>query len=171
MTWFLRSVPIAFLVIATVGCSDQAALQKRAATTRAQRLVGVWDVRFEGEANLASRGDDGAREARGQIAFLANRWLDGSDSGIDMPTDYGTYDVDFTPFGIEPRARGETPTAVAGWIGPDSVQIVLTSTVPGMSLELRGRSAGDSVAGTWSYTLSRVSDGGGRFLMARQRQR
>ena len=171
MTSFLRSVPIVFLVIATVGCGDQAALQERAATTRAQRLVGVWDVRIEGEANLASRADDGTREARGQIALLANRWLDGSDSGIDTPTDYGTYDVDFTPFGIEPRARGETPTAVAGWIGQDSVQIVLTSTVTGMTLELRGRAVEDSVAGTWSYRLTRVSDGGGRFSMTRQKQR
>jgi hypothetical protein len=171
MTCFLRWVPIVLGAAVTVGCGDHAALEERAATTRAQRLVGVWDVRFEGEANLASRGVNGAREARGQIALLANRWLDVSYSRIDTPTDYGTYDVDFTPFGIEPRARGETPTAVAGWIGPDSVQIVLTSTVPGMSLELRGQAAGDSVAGTWSYTLSRVSDGGGRFSMARQKQR
>lgn len=171
MTLFPRSIPIVFLVIATVGCGDHAALEERAATTHARRLVGVWDVRFEGEANLASRADGGTRDAHGQIAFLANRWLDGSDSGIDTPTDYGTYDVDFTPFGIEPRARGVTPTAVAGWIGLDSVRIALTSTVPGMSLELRGQAAGDSVAGTWSYTLSRVSDGGGRFSMARQRQR
>ena len=171
MTGFLRWVPIVLAAAVTVGCGDHAALAERAATTRAQRLVGVWDVRFEGEANLASRGEDGARETRGQIAFLANRWLDGSDSGIDTPTDYGTYDVDFTPFGIEPRARGETPTAVAGWIGQDSVQIVLTSTVTGMTLELRGRAVEDSVAGTWSYRLTRVSDGGGRFSMTRQKQR
>ena len=164
-----RRLSIVFLAVAAAGCADRAALEERAATTHARRLVGVWDVRFEGEANLASRGE--VREARGQIALLANRWLDGSYQRIGTPTDYGTYDVDFTPFGIEPRARGETPTVVAGWIGPDSVQIALTSTVSGMSLELRGRMRSDSVAGVWSYALTRVSDGGGRFSMTRQRQR
>ena len=109
-----------------------------------------------------------AHEARGQIAFLANRWLDVSYPEIDAPTEYGTYDVDFTPLGAEPRARGETPTAVAGWIAPDSVQILLTSTVSGMLFELRGRVVGDSVDGTWSYTMTRVSSGGGRFVMTRQ---
>jgi len=169
MTCSLRWVPMILAAVVSVDCGDHAALAERAATTRAQRLVGVWDVRFEGEANLASRG--AVREARGQIALLANRWLDGSYPRIGTPTDYGTYDVDFTPFGIEPRARGETPTVVAGWIGPDSVQIALTSTVSGMSLELRGRMRNDSVAGVWSYALTRVSDGGGRFSMTRQRQR
>jgi hypothetical protein len=109
-----------------------------------------------------------AHEARGQIVFLANRWLDVSYPEIDAPTEYGTYDVDFTPLGAEPRARGQTPTAVAGWIAPDSVQILLTSTVSGMLFELRGRVVGDSVDGTWSYTMTRVSSGGGRFVMTRQ---
>jgi hypothetical protein len=168
---FRRRLSIVLLAVAIVGCGDHAALEKRAATVRAQRLVGLWDVRFDGEANPASGGEAGAREAHGQIALLANRWLDGSYPRIGTPTDYGTYDVDFTPLGIEPRARGETPTAVAGWIDPDSVQIVLTSTVPGMSLELRGRVMSDSVAGAWRYALTRVSDGGGRFSMTRQKQR
>ena len=149
-------------------CGDRAALEKRAATPHARQLVGLWDVRFVGAPNLALRAEGTSRTAHGQIAFLANRWLDVSYPGIDTPTDFGTYDVDFTPFGIEPRARGETPTAVAGWIGPDSVQILLTATVSGMSVELRGRAIGDSVAGTWSYTLTRVAAGSGRFAMARQ---
>jgi hypothetical protein len=161
-------VAIALLTIVAVGCADHAALEERAASTRAQRLVGVWEARFESDANSLSSGHGDAREARGQIALLANRWLDVSYPRIDTPTDYGTYDVDFTPLGIEPRARGETPTAVAGWIAPDSVQIMLTSTVSGMLFELRGRVVGDSVKGTWSYTMTRVAGGGGRFAMSRQ---
>ena len=168
MTRFACRAAVALLAIAAVGCGDHAALEERAASTHAQRLVGVWEVRFEAAADGASRGASAGLAVRGQIAFLANRWLDVSDPRIDTPTDYGTYDVDFTPLGIEPRARGETPTAIAGWIGPDSVQIVLTSTVPGMSIELRGRALGDSVAGTWSYALTRVAGGGGRFAMTRQ---
>ena len=161
-------VLLVLLAAATVGCGDRATLEKRAASAHAQRLIGVWDVRFETVSSVASPADSAAPAARGQIAFLANRWLDVTDPRIDTPTDYGTYDVDFTPLGIEPRAPGQTPTAIAGWIGKDSVQIVLTSTVAGMSFELRGRAVGDSVAGTWSYTLTRVAGGGGRFTMARQ---
>ena len=168
MIRFARQLAIVLLGIVAASCDDRATLEKRAATPRARQLVGVWDVRFEGEPSLALRGKDASRETRGQIAFLANRWLDVSYPGIDMPTDVGTYDVDFAPFGIEPRARGETPTAVAGWTAPDSVQIVLTSTVSGMSFELRGRIVGDSVKGTWSYTMTRVASGGGRFAMSRQ---
>ena len=171
MIRFAGRVAIVLLAVAGASCSDRAALERRAAMPRARRLVGVWNVRFEGEPKLALRGEGASREARGQIAFLANRWLDVSYPGIDTPTDIGTYDVDFTPFGIEPRARGETPTAVAGWLGPDSVQIMLTSTVSGMSLELHGRAVGDSVAGTWSYALTRVAAGSGRFVMARQEKR
>lgn len=171
MIRFPWQVALALLAVAGASCGDRAALEKRAATPHARQLVGVWDVRFEAEPSLAPHGEGAARETRGQIAFLANRWLDVSYPGIDTPTDFGTYDVDFAPFGIEPRARGETPTAVAGWIGPDSVQIMLTSTVSGMSFELRGRAVGDSIAGTWSYTLTRVAAGSGRFAMARQAQR
>jgi hypothetical protein len=168
MIRFPPQVAIVLLAVVATSCNDRGALEKRAATPHARQLVGVWDVRFEGEPSLALRGAGALGEARGQIAFLANRWLDVSYPGIDMPTDLGTYDVDFAPFGIEPRARGETPTAVAGWIGPDSVQIMLTSTVSGMSFELRGRVVGDSVAGTWSYTLTRVAAGSGRFAMTRR---
>jgi hypothetical protein len=168
MTGPLPQVLLVLLAAATVSCGDRAALEKRAASAHARRLVGVWEVRFEAASSVASRADNSPSEARGQIAFLANRWLDVSDPRIDTPTDYGTYDVDFTPLGIEPRARGETPTAIAGWIGSDSVQIVLTSTAPGISFELRGRAVGDSVAGTWSYTMTRVAAGSGRFAMARQ---
>jgi hypothetical protein len=168
MTRLLTRLATTLLAAATVSCGDRAALEQRAASPRAQRLIGVWEARFEGDPTGLTRGHGVSHEARGQIAFLANRWLDVSYPQIDAPTDYGTYDVDFTPLGVEPRARGETPTAVAGWIAPDSVQIVLTSTISGMSFELRGRVVGDSVKGTWSYTLTRVASGGGRFAMARQ---
>ena len=171
MLRFPWKVAFVLLAVAATTCGDRAALEKRAATPRARQLVGVWDVHFEGERSVAVRSEGAPREASGEIAFLANRWLDVSYPGIDTPTDFGTYDVDFTPFGIEPRARGETPTAVAGWIGPDSVQIVLTSTVSGMSVELHGRAVGDSVTGTWSYTLTRVAAGSGRFAMVRQKKR
>jgi hypothetical protein len=166
MTTLPTRLAIALLAVPAVSCGDRAALEQRAASPHAQRLIGVWEARFEADP-AALRGPGVAHEARGQIAFLANRWLDVSYPQIDAPTDYGTYDVDFTPLGVEPRARGETPTAVAGWIAPDSVQIVLTSTVSGMSFELRGRLVGDSVDGTWSYTMTRVSSGGGRFVMTR----
>lgn len=171
MTALSSGLAVVLQVIVAVSCSDRAALQRRAASTHAQQLVGVWEARFEADPNALTHDPGAAHEARGQIAFLANRWLDAPYPRIDMPTDYGTYDVDFTPLGIETRARGETPTAIAGWIAPDSVQIVLTSTVSGLWFEIRGRVVGDSVNGTWSYTMTRVSNGGGRFSMTRQQRR
>lgn len=165
----MRLAPIiltALITVAPLACSDRVALQDRADSLRARWLAGMWDASFALDVSLAQR-DFPTPPVRGRIALLPNRWLDGSYPGIDALSDYGTYDVDFTSFGIEPRARGETPTVVAGWTGRDSVQFVLTSGVPSLSIVLRGRVVGDSITGRWTYTVARASGGGGQFVLVR----
>jgi hypothetical protein len=166
MSRALHAVIVIALAATVAACNDHAEQHGSADTVRGQWLAGIWDARFVLDVSLDEH-DSAIGPVRGRMALLPNRWLDGTYPGIDSPTDYGTYDVDFTAFGIEPRARGETPTVIAGWTGKDSVQIVLTSVVPSLSLVLHGRAAGDSIAGRWDYTVSRASGGGGRFVMRR----
>lgn len=85
-------------------------------------------VRFGGPGGLLCAGSV-ARVVRGRIALVANRWLADSYPQLGTPTGDGTYAIDFTPFGFEPRNAGEMPTAVAGWLATDkdSIEIILAS--------------------------------------------
>jgi hypothetical protein len=138
-------------------------------STRAQWLAGMWDVHFHLDAGYDLRRGGAPRDVRGRVALVPNHSLDESYPDIGRPTNYGTYDVDFTPLGIEPRSRDQTPTVVAGWRSRDSVQIVLTTGSPSLSVALSGRAVGDSVVGTWRYTLSRAAGGEGTFILRRSR--
>jgi hypothetical protein len=159
--------------LAIVACADRSATPGDVALQPAQRLVGAWDVRFELERPLmlAVASNATVRSVRGQFAFVENRWLSASYPWMQRPTDYGTYDVDFTPFGFESRTNGETPTAVARWLHGDSVQILLGLDESPVAVTMRGRLTSDSILGTWDVAISRVAGGGGRFLMSRHRDR
>jgi hypothetical protein len=109
-----------------------------------------------------------ATEVHGQIALLANRWVGGVYPQMLSPTCYGVYDLDFSPFGFDPRNRGHVPLALAGTGARDSVTVVLEPGPNQQSVVLRGVLAGDSVAGHW--ILEEFRGGAtGRFVMRRQR--
>ena len=161
----LRRLASACLLGIAAGCGRRSGVVAGDAA-RAEWLAGLWDSRFELNVSLAERADT-APAVEGRIAMLPNRWLDASYESLGVPTDYGVYDVDFSPLGIEPRAHGETPTVVASWLGTDSVRVALTAGTPSLTITLSGRASGDSVAGTWSYAVARAAGGGGRFVMRR----
>ena len=172
MTTIARRISLCLVTAALLGCADRSALDQRAAAPSAQRLVGTWDVRFDLERPpvLTERTGTAVRVVRGRLAFLENRWLNASYPEIETPTDYGTFDIDFTPFGFEPRNAGQPPTAVAGWLGKDSVEIILAPDQDRTVVTMRGRFAGDSLVGTWDVSIGRGDGGGGRFLMSRHRE-
>jgi len=159
------------LAAALAACGDRSALERRATAPPARRLAGTWDVRFDLERPpvLTERTTAVAQVVRGRIALLANRWLTASYPRLGTPTDYGTYDIDFTPFGFEPRTPGQTPTAVAGWLATDSdsVEIILAPDQDRAVIAMRGKFANDSIAGAWDVSIARATGGGGRFLMSR----
>jgi hypothetical protein len=172
MTTLARRISLCLAAATMLACADRSAMEKRAAAQAAQRLVGTWDVRFDLERPLllTARTGTAVRVVRGRLAFLENEWLNASYPQIETPTDYGTYDIDFTPFGFEPRNAGQPPTAVAGWLGKDSVEIILAPEQSRTAVAMRGKFAGDSIAGTWEVSISRADGGGGRFLMSRHRE-
>ena len=151
----MRRPWITLALAALVACGERGDVAQ-AAETLGPRLAGTWDIRLDLDQRPVLRGQ-GPGEVRGSIAFLANKRRDG-------PADYGTYDIDFRPFGFDPRGEGETPVAIARWLPGDSVSITL-GPEGAASVAMRGRLAGDSVVGTWDVSLARVSGGGGRFVM------
>lgn len=160
-------------VAVMLACGDRSGVEQRSRVALAERLTGTWDVRFEVERPpvLTERDVRSRRVVEGQLAFLTNRSLDVSYPNVATPTNYGTFDVDFSPFGFEPGNRHRTPTAVAGWLSADSIEILLAPDENQAVVTMRGRTAGDTVAGVWDVSISRVGGGGGRFVMRRHRER
>src|SRR5690348_9838868 len=118
---------VCLAAIAALACRERSTPERRPAPERvAQRLVGMWDIVYtlDHPTLLSGRRSVTDRVVRGRIAFLANRWLDATYTDIGTPTNYGTYDVDFTPFGFH-HSDGQPPTAVAAAFGADSVEVLL----------------------------------------------
>jgi hypothetical protein len=156
---------------AAFACRDRSAVERPAAGPPvAQSLVGVWDVAYtldQPTLLLSARRGPLARAVRGRIAFLVNRWADAPYPGLAMPTNYGTYEITFTPFGFEARSEGQPPTAVAGALGGDSIEVLLGPSRDRVTFVMRGRVANDSITGTWTASIARIDGAGGHFLMIR----
>lgn len=86
---------------------------------------------------------------------------------MESPSASGTFDVDFTPFGFDPRRDDATPIAVAGWLSPDSLEIILGDAQSDVTVRMHGSVTGDSITGGWRVLVSRTGGGGGSFVMVR----
>ncbi len=166
-----RSAGLLFATTAVMACIDRSALDQQARAATAQRLIGTWDARFHLDHPVAFGPGFGwvKRDVNGQLAFLANRWLTHSFPLVNVPSDYGVFDVDFSPLGFDARSNNNTPAAVAGWQNEDSVQIVLGDPESGIAVTMGGRTRGDSIVGAWRVWISRAAGGGGHFVMVRHR--
>jgi len=160
-------------ITAVLACEGRSGERQRAQAALADRLIGTWTVRFELDRPplLRDRETASGRVVQGELAFLANRSVNASYPPLTKATNYGTFDVDFAPFGFEPGDRNRPPTLVAGWLSEDSVEMILAPDESRTVVTMRGRQVGDTISGTWSVSIARVGGGGGRFLMSRRRER
>jgi len=152
-------------------CDDGYGASATADSPAARRLDGAWTIELRadrlGFAPVTARAR-GARMARGEIALVANHWLGGSE-GLSRPTHYGTYDIDFTALGFDPRHGGELPRVAARARGGDSVDLVLEPDDPHESVQLHGAWRGDSILGKWSLEPVRAGgDAAGSYVMSRR---
>ncbi len=134
----------------------------------ANRLSGVWNMQLELVRSplIAFDASHAPREIRGKLELLVNSSLDRSFEGVGIPTNYGSYDLDLTRFGFDPRTAGVPPTAVAGLVSKDSVGIILSPGSDTGRMILVGRLEGETVSGRWRVTLERAT-GDGRFILRR----
>jgi hypothetical protein len=133
---------------------------RSAVTGRPERLEGRWSVDLRLERPLQLHRDTAAAgTVHAELVLIRNPAPQGG------PTHFGAYAADFAPFGFASRA-GRVPAVAARLLGGDSVEIALD---PGGSrrVMLRGKLAGDSVAGHWRYDAGRRRAAAGRFVMRR----
>jgi hypothetical protein len=109
------------------------------------------------------------QEVHGQLALLANRSVNAAYPMIESPSAYGAFDVDFTPFGFDAVSNDETPRAVAGWVSPDSLEIILGDPASDVTVRMHGGVRGDSITGGWRVLVARTGGGGGSFVMVRHK--
>jgi hypothetical protein len=166
-----RSARLLFAATVVMACMDRSELEQQAQAATTQRLIGTWDARFHLDHPLASGPGFGwvKQDVDGQLAFLANRWLTRTYPLVNVPSDYGVFDVDFSPLGFDARSSNHTPAAIAGWQSQDSVQIILGDPESGIAVTMAGRSRGDSIVGAWRVWISRAAGGGGHFVMVRHK--
>lgn len=166
----IRTVCLA-AVTTVAGCKSSVVQMNRADSAVADALAGTWDMQFQLTRSPILTLDTAAapREIRGRLSLLVNRSLDRSFHRIGIPSNYGSYDVDLTPFGFDTRVSGTTPTAVAGKVSDDSVEVILSPESEIGELVLTGGRKGDRVVGTWHVTLPR-SGGEGTFVLERVRR-
>jgi hypothetical protein len=149
-------------------CSeDRTVLEQRAKSPEAKRLIGTWEAHFLLDRPLLIGSDPKQREIRGEVAFVANRSLVRAYPTMEFPSDAGSFDVDFTPFGFDARNDDQTPIALAAWRGADSLDIFLGEPHSDVSVRMHGRFVGDSIVGDWRVLISRTGGGGGRFVLVR----
>jgi hypothetical protein len=155
------------------GCADGSSGQQHGESALAKELAGTWNITFhlERPPSLVMDTVSVKHDVSGSLAFLANRSLENHYPGVDTLTNYGTYDIDFTAFGFDPRDGGRIPTVVVGSIAEDSIEMVLSPDQEGISVRMRGGISGDSVSGKWDVSFPRAGAGGGSFFMKPRRTR
>ena len=130
------------------------------------RMAGSWTARLTLD-RLPVLGVNTASNKEtlfGKFAFVASTDRVGQSAAVA----YGVYDMDFTDLGL-PRRRG-VPAATLLALTQDSVEMRLDPTNDATVIMLRGLVQGDSLFGTWTVSVPRVTEGGGRFVMVRRHE-
>ncbi len=132
-------------------------------------IDGAWVVTFTLDHSGSQTRPPVNSRLVGTIVLVRNRWPERRHRmGIATVPYYGVYDVDFNPFGFDPRTPGELPVAAVDSTPQDSIGIELQ---PGGadhgSVYLSGRALGDSIIGNWTQQLM-CCGSSGTFAMRRR---
>jgi hypothetical protein len=162
------------VLIAVLGCTEGASNDRATVPNTAAHLTGSWDATFYLDREFRT-GTSTLRRVDGTLVLMQIQSRAPSFPDMTAPLQYGLYDIDFSPYGFDPRDDSSVPTAVARAIpagdrGTDSVFIILEPQRKGMTVLMRGEMSGDRGAGLW--TVESPSRAGiaksGRFSMTRQ---
>lgn len=162
------SIALVAALQVVAGCGDQRALERSASSATARQLAGAWDILFHLDLSpvLTLDAARAPREIAGRIVLLVNRSVAHSYGRMGVPTNYGSYDIDLSRYGFDPRISSVTPTVVAGSMGADSVELLLSPHGESEGMVMRGRISADTVRGVWNVS-QRASGGEGTFVMTR----
>ena len=132
----------------------------------AQRLAGSWNVRLDAASGSRVAGVSPIVVA-GSMTLALNRAVDRQVPGLGLPTNYGTYEIDFRPLGFVPSG-GRVPALFAGVTPGDTLEIDFESDRFAFTMRMRGALRPDTVRGTWFAMESRNSLAAGTFVMTRR---
>lgn len=137
-----------------------------------ETMAGSWDMQFSLDQSpmLTLDATTAPKKIYGKLSLLRNSSLNRSFGRIKVPTNYGSYDVDLTPYGFDPRTPAATPTAVAGRLSRDSVEIILSPESHDERLVMAGYIGAGAITGVWRVSLSSTG-GGGTFVMQRAKSK
>jgi hypothetical protein len=161
---------ICTVVFVCLGCSgtDDSSRERALDTPTARRLVGSWDATFTLDRPLIVTADSTRpRSVTGALAFVEARRVPPEVPQLSGATHDVAFDVDFLPFGLDLRARGASPVAVARTSERDSVSILFGADESLHAVRVQGAFVGDSVTGVWTADSPRSAGAGGRFSMHR----
>ena len=161
---------IGLLVCVVSGCANGPIVFAPAEARVASSLAGVWTIRLSLlTAPFGARVVEEKPDIDGQIALLRNSSIAKRYAHLTTVTNYGSYDIDFSPFGFDSPETGKPTSVLAGPFDSDSITILLSPNQSDMEIRMTGKLFGDSVEGTWSVAFSRAGVGGGRFTMHKVR--
>lgn len=163
-------------LVASAACGGGGGVSRSARVADARPLAGVWDGAFTLDApplGFDTAALRGARQGRvrGTFAFLPNHVLTAAvATGTELavaPSLYGTYDVDFTPFGFDVRRPDRVPDLVGVAAAGDSVLLLLSPSDDRAQVLLAGTFRRDSLVGTWRLQSAGrgSSSAGGHFVL------
>jgi hypothetical protein len=136
----------------------------------AEELEGLWDVRYSiSQPPVLTTNARQAPKIAGRIALISNESITTGYPEVTTVTNYGSYDVNFSKFGFDSPQWGKPSTVVAGRLGKDSAIVLLSPGASTVSIRMAGRVYPDSIKGKWTVSLTRISGGGGDFIMKRRR--
>lgn len=140
------------------------------------RLVGTWDATF---TRIGPDGRDDPDAIHGTIALVQDSYGHVETAQLTTADEIGVYDVDFRPFGFDPREGGGIPTLLATVTADSSdetptehVRMVLhpgdtrVAVVLDGILTHDGMLTHDAITGSWQ-TDSRTASGSGHFTLTR----
>jgi hypothetical protein len=154
---------IALAAAGWLGCrTDMGSWRRTLAAEKAERLVGLWEVRLQRE------GDDRSQpsESRGSIGLTLNEEHLPAPGFDAPPMVFGSYDIDFARVGLHAGTSGGVP-GVVGMIRGDSVDLQLAPDAE-LPIELRGVLTGDTVVGRWAAHRRAGIDAIGEFVLRRR---
>ena len=158
---------LGLLVLGAIVACDAPARRDDTWESHANQLAGQWTARFDFDLPLQPSSDSAVRRTSvGTISLTANRTIDAALPRIGIPTNYGTYDIDFAALGRKPSGD-QVPAVVVGVTRGDSVEFNFDTDRAAFTMTLRAPLTADSIRGRWVAMQSRFVVGSGGVLLTR----
>jgi len=161
---------LVFLAMLAAACINQRVRLSAADRIFSSRLSGQWTAQYSLTISPLFISDaKRLQQVAGRLVLLANTSVTARYTGLGPVTNYGSYSIDFSRFGLPLTSGSIPPSVVVASIGEDSAKILLDANRAEGPITMIGKVSGDSIEGTWTFDLGRGGSVGGSFVMTKSR--